>query len=53
VPRRYGSSSCKPRRQKEVVRIDTSTAILIVAIFAATFAFTTLVLKIVEIARSK
>ena len=38
---------------KEVVYITTSTALLTVAIVSAAMAFTTLVLKIIEMAQSK
>jgi hypothetical protein len=39
--------------QKEVIHIEKTTAILVVAIVSAAFAFTTLVLKIIEVARTK
>jgi hypothetical protein len=43
----------KTDRSREVIHIETSTALLMVAIITAAIAFTTLVLKIIELAREK
>ena len=39
--------------QMEVIHINTTTALLIVAIVTAAIAFATLILKIVEVSRKK
>ncbi len=46
-----GRLSGQSRRQREVIYIEDSSAILIVAIISAAIAFAMLVLRIVEVAR--
>ena len=46
-----GRPSGQSRRQREVVYIENTAAILIVAIISAAIAFAMLILKIVEVAR--
>jgi hypothetical protein len=50
---RQQPNRCTHAAVKEVIFINTSTALLIVAVVSAAMAFATLVLKIVEVSRKK